>query len=137
MATTPVAVPTAVGVLALPLSFEILPSAARTTTPDTKEFTVEGATGLMVIVNPTAHTATPAVTVTIKGVLADGTEYTLLTSAAVTDADTAPRVLQIHPALTESTNVKVSSLLPARIRVTCTHGDADSLTYSVEGVLTP
>lgn len=135
MAVIPTSVPTAVGFQALPLQFPILPSAARTTTPDTVEFRTEGAEGLIVAVAATAATDTPAVTVTVYGVLPDDTTYEIGATAAITG--TGVTVLMIHPALTAVSNAKISALIPDRIRVTAAHGDADSLTYSIYGVLTP
>jgi hypothetical protein len=67
-----------------------------------------------------------------------GKYYNLITSAALTDSG-APytRVLRVGQGLTASANLTVLDVLPSTIRVTMTHGDADSITYSVAATLVP
>lgn len=137
MTVTRVSVPTSVGANALPLAFPILASAARTANPNDIEFAVEGAANLLVVINPTTHTATPAVTVTIRGVMGDGTEYDILSSAAITDANTVPVTLQIGATIATVTNKACNFVLPKTVHIHCEHGDGDSLTYSIEGTLAP
>lgn len=119
-----------------PAAFTILPSAARTATPDTQEFDLQDAEGrgLIVVIDATAVTATPALTVTVSGVdRLSGKVFTLLASTAIATAVTT--VLQIGPGLTTAANLVANSLLPPIIRVTAAHGDADSITYSIAGIL--
>ena len=118
--------------------FEVLPSAARTTAPDTQEFEITGRGyeygGLHLIIDATAVTATPALTVTVSGVdRLSGKLYTLISSTAIATAVTT--VLEIGPGITASANLAVARNMPPVFRVTCAHGDADSITYSVTGVL--
>ena len=117
-------------------SFVVLPSAARTTTPDTQEFRSLGrAAGLVVVVNATAKTSSPSVVVTISGVdIFTGALWTVIASAAITNTGTT--VLKVHPGITAATNVAVADVLPVAFRVTCTHGNTDSITYSVAAYLT-
>lgn len=118
--------------------FEVLPSAARTVTPDTQEFEITGRgyeySGLHLVIDATAVTATPALTVTVSGVdRVSGKVYTLLASTAIATAVTT--VLRIGPALTPAANLVANDFLPPVFRVTAAHGDADSITYSIAGML--
>ena len=117
-------------------SIVVLASAARTTAPDTQEFRNFGrASGLVVVVNATAKSSTPSVTVTIKGVdVFTGATWDILASAAITDAGTT--VLKVRPGITAASNVAVADVLPPVFRIACAHGDSDSLTYSVSAYLT-
>ena len=82
------------------------------------------------IINCTAKTSTPSVTFTVAGVdPASDTAYTILTSAAITGTGTT--VLRIHPSLTAATNTIAKDFLPAGLKITATHGNTDSITYSV------
>lgn len=116
-------------------AFTVLASAARTTTPDSQEFTLpSGARNLMVTVDATAHAATPSVVFKIEGVdPVSGNTFPLLSSVAVTAANTATAVLSLSvgPGITAANNVAAAVPLPSRVRITATHGDADSITYSV------
>lgn len=115
--------------------FTVLASAARTATPDTQEFDLPpGVRGLVVVIDVTAISLTPSVTVTVSGVdRLSGKVYTILASAAITATGTT--VLRIGPGLTAAANATANDLVPPVIRVTASHGDADSITYSVSGLL--
>lgn len=118
--------------------FEVLPSAARTATPDTHEFEITGRgyeyNGLYLIIDVTAVTATPALTVTVDGVdRLSGKTFNLITSTVIATAVTT--VLKIAPGITVAANLAVALALPGIFRVTVSHGDADSATYSVSGML--
>lgn len=120
-------------------TFEVLPSAARTADPDTIEFELSGRgyeySGLVLVIDATAVTATPALTVTVSGVdRVSGKLFTILASTAIATAVTT--VLKIGPGLTAAANLVANDRLPPIFRVTCSHGDADSITYSVGGMLT-
>lgn len=116
-------------------AFVIYSSAARTATPDTMEFTLPaGARQGFFVIDCTAITATPSVTFTVSGVdRVSGKIFTLLTSAAITATGTT--VLRINDALTAAANTIAKDALPPVIRVTATHGDADSITYSMAGMV--
>jgi hypothetical protein len=118
--------------------FEVLPSAARTTTPDTQEFEIVGRgygyAGLHLIIDVTAVTSTPSLVVTVSGVdRVSGKTYALLTSAAIATAVTT--VLRVSPGATPAANLAVGDNLPPVFRITVTHGNANSATYSVAGML--
>lgn len=116
-------------------AFPILASAARTAAPDTQEFEVFGTIrGLVVVIDATAVTATPALTVTIAGVdRRSGKLFTLLASAAIATVSTV--TLRVGAGLTAAADLVANDLVPPVFRVTCTHGDSDSITYSINGFL--
>jgi hypothetical protein len=58
-----------------------------------------------------------------------GKAVNLLTSAAITAVSTT--TLNIGPGLTAAANLVANAFLGDSVRVTLTHGDADSITYSV------
>lgn len=106
--------------------------AARTAT-SSATLPCESAQGLFFI-DVTAVTATPSVVFTIAGVSPTdaSTEYTILTSAAITA--TGLTVLRVSPHLTAAANTIAKDILPAAIKVTATHADTDSITYEVRFV---
>jgi len=105
-------------------------SAARTATPTAVEVPCGAHRGLHLVIVVTAITASPSVVPTIDGYdPVSGTWYNLLTGSAITATGTT--VLKIYPGIATIANAAASDVLPATIRVTCTHGDADSATYSV------
>lgn len=109
----------------------IVASAARTAT-HTATITTPCIGGI-IVVHSTAVTATPSVTLTIDAAVGD-TTYNILTGAAITTATTT--VYRIHPSLTASANAIAKDVLPQTLKLTFTHADADSITYSAyfEGV---
>jgi hypothetical protein len=113
----------------------IYASAARTATPTAVSRRVDRYRGCVVLIDVTAIAATPSVTPKIEGVMSSGAVYTLLTGAAITG--TGQTALKVYPGITAAANVAVSDVLPQNIKVTLTHGDADSITYSVDLVLIP
>jgi len=116
--------------------FTVLPSAARTAAPDTQEFEVSGVdySGLHLVIDVTAIAATPSITVTVAGVdRLSGKVYTILASAAITATGTT--VLKIGRALTAAANLVANDFLPPVFRVSVSHADADSITYSIAGQL--
>ena len=107
---------------------QIFASAARTATA-TATIPVDSSQGLFFI-NVTAVSATPSVVFTIAGLDPIGsTAYTILESAAITG--TGLTVLRVSPQLTAAANTIAKDMLPAAIKVTATHADADSITYSM------
>jgi hypothetical protein len=115
--------------------FTAYASAARTASPDTAEFELPpGVRGLMVVIDVTAVAATPSVVFTVAGVdRLSGKVFTLLASAAITAAGTT--VLRIGPGLTAAAGTVANDMVPPVVRVTPVHADADSITYSVSGLL--
>jgi hypothetical protein len=114
---------------------EIFPSAARTATPaDASVSLPSGATALTLLVDVTAITATPTITVSIFGLVpGSDSEYVLLESSGISSVSVTQ--LEVGPGLVESANHAVSALLPQELMVRVTHGDADSITYAVWAIL--
>ena len=116
--------------MANPRSYEVLPSAARTATVSSPKFPGAQADTLTVAIDVTAIVATPSVVFTIERYNPVADDWTaVLASAAVTAAGNT--VMQVGPALTVVPNSQESESIPLTWRVTATHGDADSITYSV------
>jgi len=110
---------------------EIFASAARTAT-SSATISASSTQGLFFI-NVTAVTATPSVVFNISGVSPNGsTAYTILESAAITA--TGLTVLRVSPQLTAAANTIAKDMLPSAMKITATHGDTDSITYSVNFV---
>jgi len=120
-----------------PQAFTVLASAARTTTPDTQEFEAAGGySALYLIIDATAVTLTPSVVVKVSGVdRVSGKIFDILASAAITATGTT--VLHIGPGITAAANTQEDQYLPPIFRITATHADADSITYSIGGLLCP
>ncbi len=115
----------------------VFASAARTADPTPASFVnSDGHRGLHLVIDATAAAATPSVVFTIQGYSGLGDDYyTILASAAITGTGTT--ILRVYPGLTASANVVANDVLPMQWRVIATHGDADSLTYSVNALLIP
>ena len=109
-------------------------SAARIATPVVADTNTSKAAGVQYVIDVTAISATPNIVPTISGIdPVSGATYTLLTGAAIIATGTT--VLQVHPSLAETANLKASALLPQKTRLTMSHADADSITYSVSVML--
>lgn len=109
-------------------------SAARTATPTAVSRRVDRYRGCVLIVDITAG-STLSVTPKIEGVDSAGNVYTLLTGTALTGAGVT--ALRVYPGIAASNNVAASDVLPQNIKVTLTHGNSNSATYSVDLVLIP
>lgn len=107
-------------------------SAARTATPTTYEGQKPAwARGMHLVIDATAVTATPAITFTIQGYSPLGDDaYTILQSTVIATAVTT--VMRVYPGLAAVNNLAISDSIPARWRLSAAHGDADSITYSVQ-----
>jgi hypothetical protein len=118
-------------------SVVLLASAARTATPtvgpgnDINYLTNhQRFKGAHVILDVTAIAATPSVTIDIEGYdYGSGTWYNIGTGTAVTSVSTT--VFKVHPDLTAAAGSVFKDGLPFLWRVTSTHADADSITYSL------
>jgi hypothetical protein len=105
-------------------------SEARTATPTAAVLSTNRIRALRLVIDVTAVAATPSVVVTIDTLDATSGKYiNLLTSAAITATGTT--TLNIGPGLTVAANVTANAFLGDNLRVTMTHADADSITYSV------
>lgn len=106
----------------------IFASAARTAT-SSATIACNRTSGLFFI-NVSAVSATPSVVFTIAGVdPISSTAYTILESAAITA--TGMTVLKICPHLTAAANTVAKEMLPQALKITATHADADSITFSM------
>lgn len=107
-----------------------LASAARTTATDSADLGNPDGRGVIVVLDVTAITATPILTLSIQGKdLISGKYYTILTGATVSTVST--NFYTVYPGIAETANVDVSVPLPATWRVRIGVADADSATYSV------
>ena len=105
-------------------------SAARTATVSSSDITNLGGKGVIVILDVTASADTPSITLKIEGKdPVSGKYYTILESAAVTATST--NIYRVHPSLTAASNLIAKDAIPKTFRITMTHADADSITYSV------
>ncbi len=106
-------------------------SAARTATPTAVVMTpsAEGKV-LHLVINVTAVTSTPSVVPTIDYIdELSGAAYNILTGAAITATGTT--VLKIGLGLTAAANTVANDALGNVVKLTMTHGNANSITYSV------
>lgn len=112
------------------VSGSLLASTARTATVSSADQTNYNGKGVRLYVNVTASAATPSVVFTVETKDPVSATYTaLLTSAAVTGA--GHTILTVYPGVTAAANTAVSNHIGKTWRVTATHADADSITYSV------
>lgn len=108
----------------------VFASAARTATPTPFDGVNYNGKGLHLVIDCTAIAASPSVVFTLQGLDAiSGKFYTILASAAIVGTGTT--VLRVYPGLTVAANLVASDILPRNYRVIATHGDADSITYTV------
>lgn len=108
----------------------LLPSAARTTTQTFDDLLAFNAKALEVILDLTAFTTAASLTVTID--LKDpnsGKYINILTGAAIVANGT--QRLRISPHLAAVANQVANDHVPATFRITVTHGNANSHTYSL------
>ena len=106
-----------------------LASAARTITTSSVDIANDWGTGIHIIFDVTA-VATSDVKVKVEGKdPASGKYYTILEGASVTAVST--NIYKVYPGLTAAANLVASDILPKTIRLTVTHANANSTTYSV------
>jgi len=104
-------------------------SAARTATVSSTDLANSSCTGIKIILDVTA-VATSDIKVSVEGKdPASGKYYTILQSASVTTIST--NVYKVCPGLTAVANVTASDFVPKTFRITMTHANANSTTYSV------
>lgn len=105
-------------------------SEARTATVSSADITNFSGCGITVVLDVTAKGTAPSITLKIEQKdPASGKYVALLTSAAVTTVTTG--VYKVYPGLTAAANVTVNGILGRTFRITMTHSNADSITYSV------
>ena len=106
-------------------SLIVLPSKRRFHTPDVARFAVYSSDlrGVIVTANVAAVGAGGTVAPTVQGLdPASGTVRTLLAAVAISGATN--RVLEVHPEVTASANLKANEPLPPVFQITCTHDTA-------------
>jgi len=109
-----------------------LASAARTATVNSSDQTNYNARGVIVTLDVTAVTDTPSLTLSIEAKMGSSYEALLTASAAVTATGIHSYI--VYPGVGSASGdvVQVAGFpLPRTWRVTVTHGDTDSATYSV------
>ncbi len=108
-------------------------SAARTATPAAVDLATDdnrNARALVLLIDVTAVGVTPSVVPTIEGVdVASGKVWPILTGAAIVAVLT--RALRVAPLLVAVANLTAQDVLPERVRITMTHGNGITITYSV------
>ena len=108
----------------------IFTSTARAATVVSAVFSAEEVINSTFIFDVTAVSATPSVVPTIEGKdQLSGSFYTVATGAAITATGTT--TLQIGKDLEIVASEAASDFLPKEYRVTMTHADGDSITYTV------
>lgn len=111
-------------------SVTLFSSAARTATVNGADQTNKCAKGIIFTVDATAITSTPSVVFTLQGKdELSGKYYTILASAAV--ATVATTTYSVFPGAPATANVSANFQLPRTWRLIATHGNANSITYSV------
>lgn len=116
------------------LELTVLASAARTSTTNSPDISNFNGRGAHFIIDVTAVTSTPSTTFTVQGKDAvSGKYFPLLVSAAIATVSTT--VLSVYPGITATANVSAAIMLSRYFRVVATHGNANSMTYSVGAVL--
>lgn len=109
-------------------------SAPRTATPTAVNVNTSRVKGLRLVIDVTAIVTTPSITVTVDAVdNTSGKFVNLLTSAAITTVSTT--TLHIALGNTVTANVSASTFLPDTVRVTVTHANGNSITYTVSAHL--
>lgn len=107
-----------------------LASAARTATVSSADITNYNGKGITVILDVTAKGTAPSITLKIQQKdPASGKYIDLITSAAVTTVST--NTYRVFPNLTAAANLTANATLGKTFRITMTHSNADSITYSV------
>lgn len=107
----------------------MLASAARTATNSTSAQTNINHRGLHLAINVTSA-GTGSITVKVEGYDAVPADYyTVLEGTAITT--TGKTVLKVYPGITASANAAACDVLPPTWRVTVTHNNANTITYSV------
>ncbi len=112
----------------------LLASAARTATTSSADVTNFNGRGLQVLLNVTAASGTGGLTLTIQGKDPVSGNYYNLNANPTAITATGLTVYEVYPGVGAAgggVTQRTSASLPRTFRVTVTHGDASSYTYSV------
>lgn len=105
-------------------------SAARTATTVSDSLVNRYGREIDIVLDVTVRGGSSSIVMTIDYLdAASGKYVNLLTGAAVVSVST--NRYRVHPNLTAATNLIAQAQLPRVFRITITHGNADSITYSV------
>lgn len=104
-------------------------SAARTATPTAVEVNTRRFRTLVIVLDATAITSTPSITIAIdRKDNSSGKYINILTSAAIATVST--NTIRVGLGLPVTANVSANEPLPNVVRITVTHGNANSITYT-------
>lgn len=114
----------------VPTSAVVFNPTARTVTPATNGFAVpRNCSAVMVVINTTASAA-PSTVFVLEGYdPATDTFFPIVTSAAV--VANGYIILRAYPGAVAAAGLTVDSVIPRIIRISATHGNANSHTYGV------
>ena len=108
----------------------LLPSANRFASANTADqYATKDDKGITVF-GVVSTLSSNTLTFNIQGKRPDGTYYTVLSSSP--SAATGTFTLKLYPGMTASANASVSEPLPPVFRVTSTHTNANTATYSIQ-----
>ena len=111
----------------------IFSSAARTATLVSSVLSSQEVISSIFTINVSAASATPSVVFSIEGKdPLSGAFYNIIDSAAITATGTT--TIQVGMNIIAAANVAANEMLPEEYRITATHGDSDSITYTVGAV---
>lgn len=111
-------------------SVAVFTSSARTATPTPVDVQRGAHRGVHLVIDVTAVTSTPSVVPKIQGLdPLSGKYYDLLVGVALTATGT--NVLKVCPGIAATANATAADGLPGVFRVVMTHGNANSITYTV------
>jgi hypothetical protein len=107
-----------------------LASAARTATTSSAALSNMDKKGIHVVLDVTVNPSSASIVLKIEGQdVLSGKYYTILEGAAVTATGTT--VYKVFPGAAVVANSVANDIIPKTFRITVTHADSDSMTYSV------
>jgi hypothetical protein len=119
----------------------VLESAARTATTNSAEIVnLVGARGILLYLDVTAKAASPNISAVSIAVPVGATWKVVYTWGSLSIADVSQSTFCVYPGAASAASWTAAPLqgpLPRRFRVTVTHDDADSITYSLRADLVP
>lgn len=107
----------------------VLASEARTAITTSEDQTNSQHKGCHIIIDVTVDDG-GTITPKIQGKdSTSGKYYDILVGSAISTVSTT--ILKVYPGLPASGNVSANDIVPSKFRIVVTHGDANSMTYSV------
>lgn len=119
-----------------PASYAVFTSVARTASPTPVEFRNVCSAGIHVHVDVTAVTSTPSVIFAVE-YFDEGTQAWIALLSGVAVATVSTKDLWLFPGSAVSAGLTDNKFLPHRFRISATHGNANSITYTVGMDLLP